>query len=131
MSYTFKQVPFSDLVGQTIIKIKGATKGSEKIRFTTETKSYYMIHNRDCCESVDIEDIYGDVEDLIGTPVVIAEEVSNTEDPPPDERYVENTYTWTFYNIYTNKGSVTFRWFGSSNGYYSEKVDFEEIIEEK
>lgn len=117
------------LLGKTIIKIEGLEKGSERVSFSTlEGPTYIMFHSQDCCESVDIEDIVGDVEDIQGSPIVMAEEVSNREWPEnvPKEEYKPESFTWTFYKIGTNKGSVTIRWYGRSNGYYSERVYFEE-----
>ncbi|MES2409018.1 MAG: hypothetical protein V4509_01815 [Patescibacteria group bacterium] len=116
-----------NLKGVTLTKCERCNVLDEQdcIRFVTcDGKSFLMTHEQDCCESVFIEDICGDLQWLIDTPILIAEERSNQEDPP----LYENTesYTWTFYEIATIKGSVTIRWYGSSNGYYSERVDFYE-----
>lgn len=83
-----------------------------------------MFHGQDCCEEVWLEDIIGDLDDLVGSPILKAEKRTDENLPP-----VENSdfsYTWTFYEFATIKGSVTLRWFGTSNGYYSEDVDVEE-----
>jgi len=117
---------FSDLKGKTIISITGATVGNDRITFATaEGKSYLMYHSQDCCEGVQIEDIAGDVNDLIGSPVLQADEESNS-DPIEGVEAGDESFTWTFYRIATAKGLVVLRWLGTSNGYYSESVDFEE-----
>jgi hypothetical protein len=122
----------SVLIGKTLTSVIGAN-GDEQISFTTDSgETYRMFHGQDCCESVNVEDIIGDVADLVGSPVVLAYEESNRGEWPegvdkPERE--DESYTWTFYRIGTIKGTVTIRWYGTSNGYYSESVDFEQVTE--
>lgn len=107
------------MVGCTITSI---TKGHDEIIFTIGDDQYQMYHEQDCCESVYIEDICGDLNDLLNSPILKAEESSNSKNNGYDD-----SETWTFYNISTIKGTVTIRWYGTSNGYYSEVVDWKKI----
>jgi hypothetical protein len=117
---------FSDLIGKTLVEIDGASKGSEEIRFRcSDGTVYQMLHDQDCCESVQVEDITGDLADLLGSPILLAEESTNNSDPEGYKReYPPESLTWTFYKLATIKGYVDLRWLGESNGYYSEEVSF-------
>ena len=86
-------------------------------------------HHQDCCESVTIDEVIGDVDDLIGSPIVRATEDTNIDENPGGVEVPEyqDSFTWTFYNIATAKGHVTIRWYGESNGYYSETASFDKI----
>lgn len=95
---------------------------------TADGEFYIMTHDQECCENVSIDDICGDFADLLNEEILTAEELNN--DYPVDEECVENTYTWTFYHLATFHGDVTIRWFGTSNGYYSESAELYKISEE-
>ena len=72
-------------------------------------------------------DIVGDLQDLIGYPLLMAEEVTNAQDENPSGVEVpdyQDSFTWTFYKLATIKGYVTISWYGESNGYYNESVSF-------
>lgn len=119
-----KRANFSDLIGQTIVNID-ADKASDVIYIETTDRRYRMQHDQDCCESVLIEDINGDPADLVGKVVRLAEE-SLPDNPPPEYVFADDSYTLTFYRLRVDGGdSLDIRWFGTSNGYYSESVDFE------
>ena len=117
----YKGQPWSILTGRVV---KGFDENRDEFKLYFTDGSYlYMTHYRDCCESVYIEDIVGDLHDLIGETIVSIEELTNINNVPPTPEEADDSFTWTFYRIRTNKTTITIRWFGTSNGYYSEDVD--------
>ncbi len=113
----------TELKGKTLTEVVNID--NEEIVFTTDTGEHYKFyHVQDCCESVSVNDIAGELNDLVGAPLLMAEEVSNADAPVLPN---EESYTWTFYKFATIKGYVTIRWLGTSNGYYSESVSFVRI----
>jgi hypothetical protein len=112
----------NEIIGKTFTEIN---RSSDELRFVTDAgDTYRMWHNQDCCEHVDIEDISGSLEDLIGAPILKAEESTNHDNPREGS---DESFTWTFYHFATVRGYVTIRWYGDSNGYYSESVEFERM----
>lgn len=122
MYYT---IDFSELNGKHLVATYGEA-GDDSVKFECSDGSEYLLyHVQDCCESVYLEDIVGDIGDLYDAEVISAEEVDSGNTPPIEEKYGgPESYTWTFYKIQTNKGAVTLRFYGTSNGYYSERVNF-------
>lgn len=94
----------------------------ESITFYLDNaKSIRMYHSQDCCESVYIEDINGDLDSLLFKPILQADEkISTNEDSNSN---TAESFTWTFYTLANISSVVDIRWYGSSNGYYSERVD--------
>lgn len=114
---------FQALLGKIILKIEQLDE--LELIFYTKDEIYRMFHRYNCSELVYIESIAGDLGDLIGSPILQAEESSNSS---KIEKGIEG---WTFYKLATIKGYVTIRWNGSSNGYYSIEVDFEKATMEE
>ena len=139
---------FDDLVGQTLVSV--ANPSDEAVVFTLDDGSVYELsHSQDCCESVTVESIEGGLSDLVGPVLSAYESTSSNErdggtyqndrvwqsaddyslsvaDTLPLGQWDES-WTWTFYRISTVKGTVVIRWYGSSNGYYSESVQWREV----
>lgn len=116
-----------DLIGQTITEIS-APIGDAEILIRTAQGGIRAFHEVDCCESVDLMRVDGDVETLIGGVVTMAED--DTGCVPPDwaeKAYEGESVTWTKLTLGTASGSVHFWVCGSSNGYYSETLEFELI----
>lgn len=117
------EVPFNELFGKTIVHIEGCVAESDEVKFLCDDGTeYVMFHDQDCCETVRLYDVTGDVAALLHTPITQAR-VSTNDDERPHE--FSESYTWTFYDLATVRGHVQLRWLGESNGYYSESVSFE------
>lgn len=129
------------LLGKTLTAVVKNADNDEIIFTVDDGTQYKMYHRQSCCEGVSIDDINGDLNDLVGSPILVAEENSSTD--PSAEQIAEKekrkleegddyyeydeSFTWTFYKLATIKGYVDIRWYGSSNGYYSESVDVVKI----
>lgn len=121
-----KYPELKDLIGLTMRDV--TQEDDQSITFHVDDgRTFRLYHSQDCCESVYIESVVGDLKDLIGSPILVAEESSNDAEPKLNE--YDESFTWTFYKLATIKGYVDIRWYGTSNGYYSESVDFDQIAD--
>ena len=113
---------FQELQGRILCRAEQI--GNEELRlYLTDDHYVRFYHYAYYCESVRIEDVCGNLDDLVGEVLTEAELVEGyTADPLNSHA---ESYTWTFYRFGTRRGSVTVRWYGESNGYYSERVDVE------
>ena len=114
------QKGMAQMLGKTFVKVTGSVDGDAMLFETAQGERFMFAHQQDCCETVRINDIVGDLQDLVGEPLLISEEVKGATEP--DEELYES-YSYTFYKFATRKGYVDVRWLGESNGYYSESVE--------
>lgn len=115
------------IIGATILEVVGCERESGCVTFVTDRGTLRLLHRQDCCERVYLADTNGDIADLIGGVVSVAEERSNQKGGRGEDRI-----KYTFYSIRTTKGDLDLRWIGKDNGYYSVSVDaeWEEIVSE-
>lgn len=114
---------FEEMVGRTITSISGLHVGSEEVIFKcSDGTRWRMYHDCHCSNNVEIAELHGEIDHLIGSPIVFAYESTNEDDQPSED---STSWTWTFYRIATDKGTVVLRWLGESDGYCSESVELE------
>src|ERR1700744_375770 len=75
----YDRVEFKILEGKILHRI---SNNGDEILFFTGEEQFKMYHLQDRYESVTVEDIRGDINDLIGSPILLAEEVSSSEPLP-------------------------------------------------
>lgn len=107
-----------EMCGTTLTSVSiGRWRNEDAVLFLLpDGTGWVMTYEPDCCASCEILDIAGDLQDLVGAPLAMAEESSNRE---ADN---DGSQTWTYYKLATTRGYVTISWYGSSNGYYSEEA---------
>lgn len=116
---------FSELKGKTLTEVSVSTDQTKVLFMCDDGVHYSMYHPQSCCEDVYLDDINGDLSDLLDTPILVADVATNEDDGPNPGG--NESWTWTFYRLATAKGWVVLRWYGSSNGCYSEQADFKKL----
>lgn len=96
-------------------------QSEDTIRFQFSDADVLFYHHQNCCESVVIDDINGNFEDMVGDMLLLAEERVS------DDETISESGTWTFYTFRSLRASVDVKWYGTSNGYYSERVDIDVV----
>ena len=129
------QTEIKNLVGKRVLAVNGLKAGSEAADFLLSDGSIFeMAYHHDCCASCDILDLDCEPADFIDQEILAAEEVSSElrangllgwfQEHAPADEYPPESYTWTFVKFTTPKGHFTIRWYGESNGYYSESPSY-------
>lgn len=119
---------YTEFSGKTIQEIRGCEKHSDEVTIIfTDGSCLKFYHRQDCCETVLLEDFDATPEDLVNAKIISIEErisYSNENEIKPLNTW-DKSYTWSFYVIKTSKFTMTMRWYGESNGWYSETVDID------
>lgn len=120
MSY-YNREAINVLVGVTLESVE--TLREQIIFHVNDGSAFTSLHLHDCCETVQIHHIEGDIASILNVPVLEAEE-THSNDPALEGPY-NDSWTWTRQRIRTERGEVTFVWLGESNGYYGETPYFQ------
>lgn len=106
-----------NLIGATILS--ATTHYNDNLLYIeTDKGTMRFYHDQECCESVWLEDGLEDLEKMLH-----AEVIENYDEDALNE--YDYSYTWTYYKISTLNHDCTLRFYGTSNGCYSEDVDIE------
>lgn len=108
MNYNIKEV-----VGKTFDRIE-VNDFSDKLELFHDHEKVSFFHSSICCESVYIENIIGDLNDLINSPILELE---------VSEKKGESGAIWTFHKFITQKGTVVIEWYGGKN-YYPTTISY-------
>lgn len=92
------------------------------LEIVTDKGIMKFLHEQECCESVHLDDGLDELHSMIGEVILFSEKV-DFDKLPNEDPYNSESYSWTFYKISTINHDCTLRFYGESNGNYSESVD--------
>lgn len=119
--YSCYGVSITDMLqGEVVEKVEGLSNDSDEVLFHLSNGVIVKLyHKQDCCEHVSVEDVDDGASKLLDGQHIVSAYESVTR----GEGEYGDTQTYTFYHLRTALGDVCIRWYGSSNGHYSESVD--------
>jgi hypothetical protein len=104
---------FKDLMGQVFSRVYEDPDYNaivfERYNSKNNKVGFILYHEQDCCESVYIESVVGNLKDLENTPILMAEESEGDG--------------FTFYKLATIKGYIDIRFNQDIDSYYSVSVN--------
>ena len=114
-----------ELIGKTFDKVYIE---DDSLFLENKKEKYVLFQDTSCCDEGYLEDVCGDLENLIGNQLTIAEEFVGDSGGKEDPDYIDEDHYvlyYTFYKFATIKGYVTIRWmYTAINSSYSEQVTF-------
>lgn len=124
---------YSEFSGKTIQEIRGCKKHSDEVTIIfTDGSCLKFYHQQDCCETVLLEDFDITPEWLVNSNIISVEErISRSGEGIKPLNNWAYSYTWSFYVIKTSSSTMVLRWYGESNGWYSETVDIDYLYYDK
>lgn len=119
-----------NLKTKSIKKIIGLDEGSHEVVFIFDPGKVCLHNEWDCCETVVIDKIFGDVSDIINSPIIDVK-ISDKENylnilAPEDDNdnFFGPTIEYRYYTIVTEEGQLSFRFRASYKcGSFSMKID--------
>ena len=115
-----------NLFGRVIKSITGLEKDSTEVKIIfKDGGEIIQNHKQEWSEEVYVEQVDGNVFMHEGAIVYELLEKVCSKDEIPEEELLSSSdsLTATFYTLKTSKGYLDWRWYGESNGYYSENVE--------
>lgn len=113
--------------GMKILEVRGMKEGSREVHIETDQGTLWMYHPQECCEWVELVDVAGDPEDLVGGTIVVFEHRTEEHDIKKMKvkghpKKMSKIKPYSFYAIRTTKGDITLRWEKLNDAYYGTDV---------
>jgi hypothetical protein len=114
------------MIGSVVKSIDIDESNDDCLITLEDGRKFKIEHFQDCCETVQFYDASGDVHSLIGKKLTNVTEDYN-DDPIEEDLSCDGSHTWSVYKFQTDENTVILRWYGDSNGYYSETTQLYEV----